>query len=351
MRFLPRRITPMAPRGPRESRATLLVFWLLVDRKPKTDVRERGDEQYYILYEQSYRNENPHHLFDENKPAWIDHTTIPHTLAAAMINITRPWWKPKSNASSRILCDPFVGTGTTLLEALKLGLEGVCGDREALSRHMVDHNLQFFSLRDAELRDLTAAIWHVALGLFGRPDKAESTAVAADRAHAIREYGDLFDAEFCDSVGTDFEKSYKLYLALKHEPSGEISIPAAVISAIAKAELRQALFFYIALRTHHRRLTGIGRQDPRRLRFSWNEAFGAEAAELARKMDELRKLVQRRQVLIRDPVRRDLLHVEVFPGKYSRSCGIASTAIYSRALRSGSLDARVRCQHALKLPA
>ena len=56
----------------------LPVIWLLVDHRPAGEIRTRSDEQYYILYEQQYRNENVFHLFDENKPAWNDHTTIPH---------------------------------------------------------------------------------------------------------------------------------------------------------------------------------------------------------------------------------------------------------------------------------
>lgn len=64
------------------------TIWLIVDKSINDrQLKTPGDKKYYICYEQTYINQNPFHLFDENKPAWIAHTTIPHTLAGAMVNI------------------------------------------------------------------------------------------------------------------------------------------------------------------------------------------------------------------------------------------------------------------------
>jgi hypothetical protein len=60
------------------------TLWLIVERSISENPRNPGEKRYFICYDQLVRNENPLHLFDENKPAWIDHTTIPHTLLGAM---------------------------------------------------------------------------------------------------------------------------------------------------------------------------------------------------------------------------------------------------------------------------
>ena len=93
-------------------------LFLIVDRQISDNPRHPADTKFFICYEQQWLNCNPCHVFDEDKPVWIDHTTIPHTLMGAMINVTRPWW-PKGSNSRVVLCDPFVGSGTTWLEALK----------------------------------------------------------------------------------------------------------------------------------------------------------------------------------------------------------------------------------------
>ena len=102
----------------------------------------------YICYEQHYKNENPFHLFDEDKVGWIDHTTIPHTLAGAMINITRPW---PDQRSVRI-ADPFSGSGTFWLEAIKLPKTKVyCSDLNPAAGVMTADNLSFFRASQKQL--------------------------------------------------------------------------------------------------------------------------------------------------------------------------------------------------------
>ena len=132
------------------------TLWLFVDRavsarhdKVQTaedlrEVRQPGETTYFMCCDQRYVNENPYHIFDENKPGWEDHTTIPHTLMGAMINLTRPWW-PRGQREV-VICDPFVGSGTTLFEAAKFKRVRAIGrDRSALSMMIYRDNYEFFN--------------------------------------------------------------------------------------------------------------------------------------------------------------------------------------------------------------
>ena len=104
--------------------------------------------RFLICYEQYFKNENPYHIFDENKLAWVSHTTIPHTLIGAMINVTRPGWE----RIDPTIVDPFVGTGTTWLELLKFQeVICVCSDRSVYTKRLADDNIAFFSLSQDDL--------------------------------------------------------------------------------------------------------------------------------------------------------------------------------------------------------
>ena len=121
------------------------VIFLITDQEAGDDPRSPGPtserRRFYICYEQHYKNENPFHLFDEDKPAWIDHTTIPHTLAGAMISITRPWW-PKDQVR---IADPFSGSGTIWFEAVKLpNAIAQCSDLSPAAEVMTKDNFNVF---------------------------------------------------------------------------------------------------------------------------------------------------------------------------------------------------------------
>jgi hypothetical protein len=129
------------------------TFWLIIDR-PLVPFDEKhpvsfavsqypGNRHTLICYDQELLNENPFHVFDENKPGWYDHTTIPHTLMGAMINITRPYW-PSGRPVK--LCDPFSGGGTAWLESCKFNEVDFTGfDIEPLSKVVSSDNIAFFS--------------------------------------------------------------------------------------------------------------------------------------------------------------------------------------------------------------
>lgn len=127
-------------------------IWMIIDRSIKDDLKYPGESKYYICYKQIYINENPFHIFDEDKPGWINSVTIPHTLMGAMLNIGRAGCINDNHENYKIkVIDPFVGSGTTLLETLKysdLDFEG--GDQCKISRIITKINLEFFAL-DVEI--------------------------------------------------------------------------------------------------------------------------------------------------------------------------------------------------------
>ncbi|MDR1248081.1 MAG: hypothetical protein LBK63_02150 [Treponema sp.] len=126
--------------------------WLIVDYSVGYSLQFPGDNKYYICYHQLYKNENPFHLFDENKPGWIDHVTIPHTLSGAMINIAVSLCGNKKYLKA---IDPFVGAGTTYLEALKHNnLAYIGSDINGLSRISTKDNLRFFCILYDDLKEL-----------------------------------------------------------------------------------------------------------------------------------------------------------------------------------------------------
>ena len=121
-----------------------LIF--LRDYGIKNNLR-RGETVHYVLYDQLLHNQNPCHIFEENKPGWSAPITAPHTLFGAMLNLPRPFL-PSEPSDQITVCDPFVGSGTTACEAAKLPnvkFEG--SDISHLTPYLVRDNLHFFSLK------------------------------------------------------------------------------------------------------------------------------------------------------------------------------------------------------------
>lgn len=117
-------------------------FWLLADHAVSDRPRTRGAHRYFVCFDQRFKNETPLHLFDEDKPAWTAPITIPHTMLGAMLNLTRPHWPRGTDA---VIADPFVGTGTTVLEALKFPNTVAYGtDLEPATERLVADNHAFF---------------------------------------------------------------------------------------------------------------------------------------------------------------------------------------------------------------
>lgn len=128
-------------------------IWLIIDRSIGADLKYPGDKRYYICYKQLYINENPFHIFDEDKPGWINHVTIPHTLAGAMLNIGRSGCE-NSGEKCKVI-DPFVGSGTMFLETLKYeDIDFYGGDINGLVTNTAKLNLDFFSLDENNIKNI-----------------------------------------------------------------------------------------------------------------------------------------------------------------------------------------------------
>lgn len=124
------------------------TIWLILDRSLSGgQISNPGNNRYYICYEQSIKNDSPFYFFDENKPAWKSHTTLPHSLSAALINAAHPI------KSEGIICDPFAGTGTTWLEIKRLKTTNkiICSDLSPASSILLSDNIKFFNYSSTEL--------------------------------------------------------------------------------------------------------------------------------------------------------------------------------------------------------
>lgn len=126
-------------------------MWMIIDRSVGDDLKYPGEQRYYICYKQLYINENPFHVFDEDKPGWINHVTIPHTLVGAMINIGI--CECIKNGKKCKVIDPFVGSGTTFLETLKnKDIDFYGGDISLLAKKACKLNLDFFAMSTEEIK-------------------------------------------------------------------------------------------------------------------------------------------------------------------------------------------------------
>lgn len=124
------------------------TIWLITDRSTSGgQINNPGQQRYYICYHQEYKNDSPFYYFDENKPAWKSHTTLPHSLTSALLNIARPF------INNGKICDPFCGTGTTWFEIKRLGLSNPinCSDLSPSAQLLALDNLHFFQLTERSL--------------------------------------------------------------------------------------------------------------------------------------------------------------------------------------------------------
>jgi hypothetical protein len=266
------------------------TIWLVTDRGISDFSPQPSGEKFFICYDQLYKNDNPTHLFDENMPAWVAHTTIPHTLAGAMLNITRPHW-PDGDV---VVCDPFVGSGTVLLQALRYqNVKPVCSDKMSSASQLVEDNYGFF-LYDAKAiftkkRQLEAILRHIT-------DENETPGIL-------------------ESDATEVDRAYTKARELVSTFEGSADWDTDLAAAGASLNTLERLFVYIALRASRRNQLGIARRSK-----DWAAAFAKEAKALAIQMDDLVALKSREEAYVRS-VRKDASFKILDAGSgYSLSC-------------------------------
>jgi Putative RNA methylase family UPF0020 len=125
---------------------------LLIDNAINFSSLEKGEKQYFICYEQLYKNTNPFYVFKEDKPAKSAPVTIPNTLLGAMINIAEPF-----SIKCCKLMDPFAGTGTTYFEAIKYeSIERIqFYDNDKFCKFLFEDNIKFFKCKIEDLKQHT----------------------------------------------------------------------------------------------------------------------------------------------------------------------------------------------------
>jgi hypothetical protein len=278
------------------------TLWLIYDRSTnRSNPTSPGNDGYYICYHQLYCNDSPFHVFDENKPAWLAHITIPHTLLGAMLNLTKPWPSDREV----VISDPFGGTGTTWFEAMKhLNARCLSGDINPLFPLLVSDNICFFSLPKQELLSHISALTELlgnikTRGSEGRESIGQSLLTAID--------------------DVTYPPSYMRAVAIIRKLKGKkkppfLSFEFSVETAeeVGKLSLFDRLIFYVALRAELRYQSAYARGAKERV-----ACFTTEAEYLVEEMTALFAWCSRAAA-----EEATVGPFSVFAGHYSRACGI-----------------------------
>lgn len=209
-------------------------LFLISDRSISSgQLKNPGMSRYYICYEQILKNDSPFFYFDENKPAWKSHTTLPHSLTAALLNISRNYLNHGK------ICDPFCGTGTTWFEVKRLNLnnELFCSDLSASTKLLVSDNLRFFLMSTNDLEKLSKEL------SFCYPE---------------RSLPDQYQLNFSkeDNIYLDpYAQALQLINELKQEQpeeDQEFDLSDSFVIKLNKLSLLYRIVFYVALRAELR---------------------------------------------------------------------------------------------------
>jgi tRNA G10 N-methylase Trm11 len=286
------------------------TIWLLIDYSIGIGINHRGRDRYYICYEQEYRNGNPFHIFDEDKPAWLAPTTIPHTLLGAMLNLASPGLSDRGE--NIILADPFVGTGTTWLEGLKFtNVDYMCGDLEDSALLLASDNLKFFSQSAAELERIKRALCHIARLPTEACEQSGNgqRSVMAEQRSFQKAYTRALD--FLSEL-VKKQKGAELEDATVNDLSS-ISLGEEEVKALAAfPDILDRIFFYLLLRSYRKNKNALERTTA-----DWEQVFKREAGDL---IDRISSLSGWKKV---EPeiIRRDGT-LAVFISRYSKSISI-----------------------------
>lgn len=252
------------------------TIWIINDFAHKLPERFPGERKFYVAYLQEYKGSNYYHFYDENKPAWASHTTLPHSLAGALINLARPHF-PRSRPAQ--IADPFCGSGTTFLEAQKFE-NVVChlSDRAAIFDFIVRDNVEFFQLPKSKLSSLRKDLEKF-LGVAPETpspaikQKALAQELPPYKLHRLRiAVEDL--ATRCDNDFLNLDtKCFEPYLS-------------------SNIKLIDRVIFYLALRVSVRGWTDIVRMTT-----TWQSYFQRELNQLINQIDNHTKNISE------DPVR------------------------------------------------
>lgn len=272
------------------------TMWLITDYGVSSQNVHRSDDRYFICYDQLYDNKNPFQVFDENKPAWFEHTTTPHTLIAAMINVTIPYLP----SQAIVIADPFVGTGTTWIEGFKYPqLKFRASDASDIACRAARDNAIFFAMDDQSVRKLATTLIHVAKKLEG-----------AERRNGLSHHQILVSNE------AQAESLANQIRGWANERTNSLDKKAASILA-GEDEFLNRILFYIVLRTNKRHAPGLRRGTE-----EWGKAFAREACALSSQMNRLAGVKVRAANVLEEAGA-----LIEYPGGYSRSVTLSLTRL------------------------
>jgi hypothetical protein len=227
------------------------TFWLVGDKSiSSNNILYPGSQRYYVCYHQIAKNASPLYYFDENKPAWKSHTTLPHTLTAALINSTRP------HPSRMSICDPFGGTGTTWLEVKRIlpEAEMLSMDSSELSPVLVQDNISFFLMSSSELADLLSGLKDLLEALVKSSKSKEGTSSITSPGFEQISVIDTSDGKL--GVVVEYTKALGLIhrlRTLQPEEEQEFDINSTnILPDLINADFFCRLLFYVALRAEFR---------------------------------------------------------------------------------------------------
>jgi 16S rRNA G966 N2-methylase RsmD len=267
------------------------TMWLIIDRALNTQ-GSPTDEQFLICYDQFFINENPLHIFDENKPAWVAHTTVPHTLVAAMLNITRPLW-PKVQTVN--IYDPFCGTGTTAFEAIKFSSVSMTyNDLSSIGDIMLKDNLEFFALNKEDLEHTKKILTELS-----NRNSSEYNPVSG-KLEAPNDFQAMLDL---------LVKVKKTKADTEQSDDEWFDIPNEIVHEFQKLSRDQKLRFYIALRTEIRH---VNARENR-----WTDAYVNEAKMLTKQTVDFLELRKRQ-----DANHSKFGEFDCIEATYSKACTI-----------------------------
>jgi hypothetical protein len=267
-------------------------LWLITDRSITRDLSFPGRTKFLICYEQLFTNASPLFFFEENKPAWAAPITIPHSLMAAMVNITKPSW-PRD---VKIVCaDPFSGSGTSWFEAEKhWNVYCINSDRDPVCSLLFKDNERF-------LKAGTSAIetWIRSLNRIDRSLKK----LGAKGPIRPKKLISCFPSEVRQFIAILLRETSN------HKWHQRLDSIEKVNEFERQTELPERLVLYLALRATIRHARAIERG-----REKWHAAFRDESERLRFQLGQLVNLRRRGA----KATERD--RVSIFAHKYSNAC-------------------------------
>jgi len=299
-------------------------IWLIVDRTVTEESTYPSKDLFFICYDQKFINENPYHLFDENKPGWIDHTTIPHTLMGAMLNIAIPLAKKTKTKTEKIsILDPFVGSGTTYLELLKYSNINFSGsDLSKLALIVAEDNLHFFNLKYFDLIEVYLQLLYFELQAYDENDNEKEASFINKKIIAIiseirtnnEPIAELIKARNLKAEAkVIYNKAIDFFIDIDIKRGtndiSEINYPILIKGL---KSFNERLLFYLCLKAYKRNLKAFKRHSK-----SWTTAFTKEIADLRLQVKNLAKL--RKRAI---PNSGDKKSIIKYLGNYSFGCSI-----------------------------